>query len=132
MTQHIELEKVLRSVKVHELSIAQTIVDTAVEEAHKAKATRIVSITLSLGELTGIIEDQLQFCFPFVSKNTLAESARLRIKKMKGFGSCNNCQSRFFLSSLLTSCPDCGSLDKKILSGEELRIVSVEIDEKGI
>jgi len=113
---------------MHELSIAQAIVDVVEEEARNAGATRVVSITLSLGELSGVVEEQLRFCFPMVVKDTSLESAELVIERVAGEGFCERCQAAFPLPSLFTTCPACGTHTRTIRAGQELRVASLEVE----
>jgi len=45
---------------VHELSITQNIVDIAVKTAENR---RVTGITVVLGELSGVVEESVRFCF---------------------------------------------------------------------
>ncbi len=57
---------------MHEMGIAQNILEIAVEAANKEGATKITRIDLVAGELRGIVPMQLTFCFGIVAKDTIA------------------------------------------------------------
>ena len=113
---------------MHELSIAQAVVELVEEEAKKADAKRVVSLTLSLGELSGVVEDQLRFCFPIVAEGTLLAGAKLEIEPVDGSGYCLHCEEAFHLTGLLEPCPRCGSLTSDIRSGQDLLVASIEVE----
>jgi hydrogenase nickel incorporation protein HypA/HybF len=113
---------------MHELSIAQNIVELAADEAGKAGAVRVVSITLSLGDLSGVVDEQLRFCFPIVAQGTIVEGAELRVERVAGVGYCRRCDDTFDLPSLLVPCPRCGEYTHEIRAGQELLVASLEIE----
>jgi hydrogenase nickel incorporation protein HypA/HybF len=113
---------------VHELSIAQAIVDVVEEETRNAGASRVVSITLALGELSGVVEEQLRFCFPLVVKDTALDGVELTIETVRGEGFCEKCHDTFAMPSLLTPCPRCGEYTQEIRAGQELVVASLEVE----
>jgi hydrogenase nickel incorporation protein HypA/HybF len=110
---------------MHELSIAGSIVDL-VDQA--AAGRRICKVTLEIGRLSGVSPDAVSFCFPEVARGTNAESATLEIREIDGRARCESCGEEFATPSLLTTC-SCGSLSFQRLSGDELKIKSIEIEE---
>lgn len=113
---------------MHELSIAQAIVDVVEQEARTAGGERVLGITLSLGELAGVVEEQLRFCFPVVTDGTLAEGAELVIEGVEGRGWCPTCEREYHLRTLLSTCPDCDGFSSEVLAGQELRVARIELE----
>ena len=113
---------------VHELSIAQSIVDLVVAEAHATGATRVLSVTLRLGELAGVVEEQLAFCFPIVARGTAAEGAELVVVPVAGEAFCGACDRAFPLPHLLTPCPLCRGFGTEVLAGSDLVVASLEVE----
>ncbi len=50
---------------MHELSITQSILSIVLEQAKTAKASKISEIDLTIGELSGVVDESVQFCFDF-------------------------------------------------------------------
>ena len=48
---------------MHEMSIAQSILDIALEEIAKQGCARLDLIRVECGALAGVVPDSLQFCF---------------------------------------------------------------------
>lgn len=113
---------------MHELGIAQAIIDVVEEEARRAGARRVVSITLSIGELSGVVEHYLRFCFPMVAAGTLAEGAELVVEPVPGEGYCHACERSFHLSGLLDRCPGCGGFANEVRAGQELEVADLEVE----
>lgn len=69
---------------MHELAITQGFLTLALEEAKKAQGKRITRINLVLGEMTGLKEESVRFCFDLASKNSIAAGAVLSFCYMPG------------------------------------------------
>jgi hydrogenase nickel incorporation protein HypA/HybF len=113
---------------MHEMSIALNIVDLSVETARQNKAEKINAIVLELGELAGVVEESLQFCFESACKGTMAEGARLEIIKLAAKAQCEHCGHEFNADQPIMHCPQCGALTFPISGGRELRIKSINVD----
>lgn len=66
---------------MHELSLTREIVSIACEAA---AGQRVHTITLDIGQLACVSPDALEFCFDAVAQGTLAEGARLLIRRTDG------------------------------------------------
>ena len=113
---------------MHELSIAESIVDIAISIATEHKASRITSIQLQVGHLAGIEEESLRFCFASVTRGTLAEHAVLQIEKIPITARCLDCQRVFPVTDYVFQCPACHSRTVVTESGRELKVAYVDID----
>ncbi len=60
---------------MHELGITQSILSIAMEKASEIQASKITKINLIIGELSGIVDDCVQFYFDFLSQDTIAAEA---------------------------------------------------------
>lgn len=113
---------------MHEMSIAEAIIDVIADEVRKADAVRVLSVTVSLGELSGVVEDQLRFCFPVVALGTVVEGADLLVERVEGRGWCGRCEAEYHLSTLLTPCPGCGGFTQDVRAGQELLVARLEVE----
>jgi hydrogenase nickel incorporation protein HypA/HybF len=108
---------------VHELSITQSVVDAVTDHAGDS---RVLSIRLTVGRLSGVVPDAMRFCFELITEGTTLEGARLEIDEPVGQARCGSCGSEFTLADLVLLCA-CGSADVTVLAGRELRITSLEV-----
>jgi hydrogenase nickel incorporation protein HypA/HybF len=113
---------------MHEMGIAQNILDIALDAASKEGAQKITRINLVAGELRGIVPLQLTFCFSMVAKDTIASGAYLSIDTLPVTGHCENCSSDFAVEEYQYVCPKCGSTRIQVTGGSELRIKDIEIE----
>ncbi len=112
---------------MHEMSIALGIVRIAEDEVKKAKASKVEVIELTIGELSGVEKEALDFAWPVAVKETVLEGAERKVDYIKGIGKCSECQLEFHLKNLHDACPDCNSYFKDILQGKELKVIALEV-----
>ena len=110
---------------MHELSITCSIVDVA---AQVAKGRKVNSVTVEIGELSGVMTESIAFWFPEVAKGTPVEAASLEIREIAALARCDLCGAEFPTPSMLSTCP-CGSFRFRRLCGEELNVKSIELEE---
>ncbi len=113
---------------MHELSIANSLVELATEHATQAGADRITSITLRIGALSCVHKSALEFSFELVTQGTLLEGARLRIIDVPVTIFCVPCEQEVELPGIQSfRCPLCNTPSADIRQGKELDIDSIEI-----
>jgi len=113
---------------LHEFSITQNILSIALEKATTANASRISKINLVTGELAGIVDECVEFCFDFLSKDTIAAQASLSFYHPPTQLHCRNCATVFSPDNLVWTCPNCHEQTIKIISGRECYVDSIEVD----
>ena len=67
---------------MHELPISQNILEIALRFAKENHATQITDLYLVIGQLSSVIDESIQFYWPIVSKDTIAEKAKLHFKRI--------------------------------------------------
>jgi hydrogenase nickel incorporation protein HypA/HybF len=103
-------------------------IDIAINHARSANAKKINLIEVELGELSGVIDSALEFCFEAVCKDTIAEGAKLSLHKVSAMGECQDCNTQFNIDSLIAQCSNCNSMKVNLIQGKELRIKSIIVD----
>lgn len=116
---------------MHEMSIAQNIVRLAGKAAQEAGASRISQIEIQIGELAGVMIEALEFSLSVAVRGTLAEHAQLNVDITPGKAVCVDCGATFQTSRRWNICPVCESVRHTILSGEELKIKTIQIETYG-
>ena len=112
---------------MHELSIAQNIVEIVSKSAQKEGAKGIVEINLKVGKIAGVEIEALKFSLEIAGKDSLIENAKINILNIEGKANCKDCKSSFVIKDLFTPCPACGNYNSEIIEGKELQIVSFDI-----
>jgi len=112
---------------MHELSIAQGILEIVEEEIKRYHLRNITKIKLKIGELTSVVPEALDFCFSFLVKDTELKDVCLEIEKVPIRGRCLGCGREFSYKSqdFYFLCPYCGS-EIELVSGKELYVQEIE------
>jgi len=113
---------------MHELSVTQGILDMAIEKALEAGSKRVTDIYLVIGDASSIIDDCVQFSFDFVSKDTIAEGARLHFQRIPLQVRCRDCGDVFRPQKESWECPQCKKWEVDIIKGKEFYMESIEVD----
>jgi len=113
---------------LHEFGITQNILSIALEKATAANASQISKINLVTGELSGIVDECVEFHFGFLSKDTIAAQASLSFHHPPTRLRCRNCATVFSPDNLVWTCPDCHEQAVEIISGRECYVESIEVD----
>lgn len=112
---------------MHELSITQSMLEVVLEHAQKASAKSVVRIDLRIGRMSGIVDESIQFYFDFISRNTLAEGARLVFHHIPVRFCCRSCGTEFEPGERDWLCPECGATGGRIVAGREMSVGSIEV-----
>ncbi len=113
---------------MHEMSIAQSLVEIIKEEMAKHDAKVLRSVHLQIGQLTAIVPESLSFCFEIMTSGTELEGAKLVMEVIPLMGYCQSCHKEFEIVDYAFACPYCQATDIKTISGEELSIVEMEVE----
>jgi len=111
---------------MHELSIAQNIMDIVNEQLLVNNLSRVTKIGMRVGKLAAIEPASLKFCFEIITRDSRAEGAVLEIDSVPIRHRCNDCQLDFILDELDFICPHCMGNRLEIISGRELQVVELE------
>ena len=111
---------------MHELSLASNLIKSVTDIAKKEQINIIESITISLGVLSGVDKESLEFCFPIASKNSLLEKSKIIINEIPLKIYCPKCQKETSPDKFEIFCLICHNDDVEIKEGKEFKIVSLE------
>ncbi len=111
---------------MHEMAITQSVVELVAE---RTEGRRVAVVRLQVGTLSGVVPDAMAFCFELIAAGTALEGAALEFDRTPGQARCRTCGQDFSLDSLILLCP-CGSADVSVISGQELLVTSVEMEEE--
>jgi hydrogenase nickel incorporation protein HypA/HybF len=110
---------------VHELSIAQAIVDVATRNAGEGRVTRVY---VQIGRLRQVVPAALEFSFELCARDTPVEGASLELEDIAVSVKCRSCGAAGAPSEFPLSCHACGGLNVEVVRGEELLVQSLELE----
>ena len=106
----------------------QSALGQALEQARQAGASRVYSIRLRVGAVSGVVPEALQFAFEALADGTPAQGAQLIIEHVPARFWCSTCNHEFELAEVRACCPDCGGFNGELRGGRELELTSLEIE----
>jgi len=114
---------------MHELPVVQAILDIVLKHVRLNNVSKVYGIALAVGDLSDLEDDWLQRYFDYISKNTLAEGARLAIERTPVVLKCESCAREVPVKSTEIKdvvCPGCGNKEFTLIAGREYFIKSME------
>ena len=113
---------------MHEMALAEGILDIALDYAKKNDAKKINEIGLLIGEMSGVEQESLRFSFAMLVKGTIAEGAVLKVKDVPLVGRGSKCGKTFHIDHYDFWCPECRDGVLVTVSGREMQVEYLEVD----
>jgi len=114
---------------MHELGIAGSILESAQAELKNHAGARLSAIGLRVGAWSGVDPDSLKFCFEVLARDTCAAGAQLAVETCPIGWRCRACDKEFAPADGNPGCPACGSGDCHLVSGQQLEISYLDLEE---
>jgi hydrogenase nickel incorporation protein HypA/HybF len=113
---------------MHELSLCEDLMDQVLTIAKAHHAEKVVRIIVRIGPLSGVESLLLESAFSISRAGTLAEEAEFLTEVLPIRILCNSCgvESEAVVNNLV--CGSCGGYNTKLLSGDELILARVELE----
>lgn len=113
---------------MHELAICESLMDQVERIALERNAQCVTSIVIGMGPLSGVEAQLLKHAYSIASTGTVAEQAELIVESLPVRVKCNHCgnESEVLPNKLL--CKHCGNWQTTLVSGDELMLLSVELE----
>jgi hydrogenase nickel incorporation protein HypA/HybF len=113
---------------VHELSIANRVVELAGARCREAGGSAVSAVTVAIGRLASVHEDALRFSFDLAREGTPLARAELRIRHVAVRVWCPACAAEMELPGIQRlACPACGTPTGDIRAGRELDLETIEV-----
>ena len=113
---------------MHELSLCEDLIDQVMTIAKAHHAEKVVRIIVRIGPLSGIEPVLLESAFSISRAGTLAEEAEFLTEALPIRVLCNSCGAESETAVNNLGCLSCGGYNTKLLSGDELILARVELE----
>lgn len=115
---------------MHELGVTFTVIKRVEEVARANNVEHICKVTLSLGEVSTVIPEQLIDCWNWAvnNKSTILKNCELEIEPIPAITFCDDCKSEYSTIEHGKTCPNCGSTHTWLKQGNEFIIKDVTAD----
>ncbi len=117
---------------MHELGIVKHVIKTLHDVAAENRVKKIGSVTLEVGEVSGVVVNLLTDCWDyFREKDELVKGAPLYVETLEAVTFCTACEKNYRTVEHGKICPYCGSKETYLLCGNEFSIKEIEAETDG-
>ncbi len=115
---------------MHELGLVNYVVKKVTKIAEENGVSRICSVTLEFGEVSGIVTSYLNSYWDWYTKKfPLFDGARLICEEIPAVTWCDDCRKTYPTVEFGKICPHCGSGHTWLLQGSEMNIKEIEVED---
>ncbi len=117
---------------VHEASLAASLLEMLLDIAEENNAKRVLSCTVRVGRLSGVVVDSFKFAFDVLKEeHHKTANTVMVIEEVPLTYRCRDCGLEFEREDFFfPQCPGCGSCELDLISGEEFDLYQVELEEE--
>jgi hydrogenase nickel incorporation protein HypA/HybF len=113
---------------MHEMSLCEGVLQVLQTEAGKQGFTKVIAVWLEIGDLSSVEPEAMLFSFDVVTRNSLADGAKLNIVNVPGVAWCMQCSKNVAVEQRFDECPDCGSFQLQVTGGDKMKIKELEVE----
>ncbi|MFH1136824.1 MAG: hydrogenase maturation nickel metallochaperone HypA [Pseudomonadota bacterium] len=110
---------------MHEMSIAQSILDIVREEMERHRVSRLEAISIAVGALSAIVPSSLSFCWKVLTDGTDMAETALNIREIPLGYRCVDCGRDFTAEEMVFKCPHCEADGPMLTSGRDMTIENI-------
>lgn len=112
---------------MHELGIIVHVTKVLEQVAEENQVTEIGSVTLEIGEVSGVVPEYLTDCWAYYRRKfPLIEHAEMKIETLPAVTYCEECRQTYPTVQYGRQCPHCQSWSTFLLKGNECGIKEIE------
>jgi hydrogenase nickel incorporation protein HypA/HybF len=115
----------VRCTRMHEMALAEEILSVVLDAAGEEPVRKV---ELLVGTLQLVVPESLHFSFELVSEGTAAENATVKIQEILARLRCKKCNTQSAMNQPPFQCSQCGSSEVEVISGDEVLVDSVELE----
>lgn len=112
---------------MHELGTIYYVIDTVEKLMVENNLSKVASITLEVGEVSGIIPEYLTDFWQYArERSEHFKETELKIEKLEAVTYCQDCRKTYPTMVYKKICPYCGSENTFLVTGNEYNIKEIE------
>lgn len=113
---------------MHEYSIVQALLTQCEEIAKENNAKSVQKVVVKIGKMSGVEPHLLEMAFHTFKEKTVCDEASFVMNLQPLTIECNGCKTVTELEEIYYKCPQCDSLDVRVIDGEEMFLMSLEME----
>jgi hydrogenase nickel incorporation protein HypA/HybF len=114
---------------MHEYSIVDSLLELADKHAREHNAKKVTKLEIKIGVLSGVEPELLKTAFETFKEGTICEEAEFIMKIQPVVIKCQECGFEGELKKDEYLCPNCKSSKLSILDGEDMYLMSLELED---
>ena len=114
---------------MHELSVANSIIEIVQRSVPGPSRGEVRTVNIRLGTQAGVVPDSLLFYFDILKEDAGFKNAHLVMENIPFIVHCVTCDKSLPSDSGLLICPECGGSDTQVVSGTELLVADIELED---
>lgn len=115
---------------MHEMSVAQNIIDIVQQHLPEQNNHAVSTVNVKIGKMAGIVPESLEFSFQVIAADTPGMTgAVLKMHFVPLIIRCKDCNTESTIDDPFFMCPGCNSINVDTLSGTELQVTEIEIED---
>ena len=112
---------------MHELAISSAVLESVLRHAD---GRRVSAVKLRVGHLRQVVPDSLEFYWGIVTRDGVCEGSVLEQEVIAARLECTACAREWEIELPVFRCPSCGGAKVQVVSGDELEVESIEVEEE--
>jgi hydrogenase nickel incorporation protein HypA/HybF len=113
---------------MHERSLVRSLIEQVNEELRTRSLGPLRGIRLELGEFSGVEPSLLQLAFEEMARDVWGHNVKLDLEIIPLSAQCQTCHKTFHVEGFRFVCPECHGTEVQIRSGEQLQLVSLDVE----
>jgi hydrogenase nickel insertion protein HypA len=113
---------------MHEYSIVQALLTQCEDIARENEAESVTKIVVKIGKMSGVESSLLETAFNTFKEKTICDGAEFVLNIQPLVIECRACGVQTTLDKIYYKCPACESLDVKVIEGEDMFLMSLEME----
>lgn len=113
---------------MHEYSIVQSLIESCEEHAKVNSASKVTKVVVKIGVMSGVEPHLLREAFELFKEETICHGCEFVMNIQKVKIECGSCALTSELEKNEYCCPACEGVDIKIIDGEDMFLMQLELE----
>ncbi|MEI6858254.1 MAG: hydrogenase/urease nickel incorporation protein HypA [Shewanella sp.] len=112
---------------MHEYSIVLALIEQCEQHAAQHQANSVKRVSIKVGVLSGVEPELLKSAFDTFKLDGICRDAKLEMHVQPLVLQCHDCDKQQEISQYSILCPDCKGNNTKVLDGEDMYLMQLEV-----
>ncbi|MEA1891161.1 MAG: hydrogenase maturation nickel metallochaperone HypA [Campylobacterota bacterium] len=113
---------------MHEYSIVQSLIESCQEHVESNNAKKVTKVVVKIGVMSGVEPHLLKEAFELFKEGSVCDGCEFVMNIQRVKIECLTCKEISELDKNEYSCPRCESIDIKIIDGEDMFLMQLELE----